>query len=431
MDPFAERDAFVNQIGQQRINNQIAFNTSGPQAPQGSPFINYDMARQNASLAGGAPSMNANPADTFIGRFNNQYGSPINPGFGGGQSQQAYYPGGPGGFPTQPGFGGGPTGPPATPRRGPADDFEQVGDFGTAVVTHYYNPETGQRYSTPYGNIVPKPGTGWVRGTGPSQSPGQLQPQYEYGTPPRPPPQSPGRAQPIAQPPQGTPYAPASVPSEGATRTDPSTGKPVKYENGQWSWRPNPVSGIQPYDPSRFGDGPTPVTAPPPKPAGPAWFIPPQHRDEYSKYLESQGPRYTLYDPVRDRQEYEQWAASTGRAQPIAPQQPPAGYNPGMPSPPAPTPPPTKPKSRISGMSVASHVAALEKSYQKQFSDKLNAPKPPPSEAQRLADQEYYRRESERRRADYDVARISNDRFWTAHHAAKNSPAYKGGRRLK
>ena len=88
MDPFAERDAFVRQIGQQRINNQIAFNTSGPNAPQGSPFINYGMAAQNAGLAGGAPSMNADPADTFIGRFNNQYGAPVNPGFGGGQPSQ-------------------------------------------------------------------------------------------------------------------------------------------------------------------------------------------------------------------------------------------------------------------------------------------------------------------------------------------------------
>ena len=290
MDPFAERDAFVNQIGQQRINNQIAFNTSGPQAPQGSPFINYDMARQNASLAGGAPSMNANPADTFIGRFNNQYGSPINPGFGGGQSQQAYYPGGPGGFPTQPA------------RPGPQYDF----------------PPPGQ------GPVAYYPG-------GPGGFPTQ--------------PARPGSAQPIAQPQQGTPYAPASGPSEGATRTDPSTGKPVKYENGQWSWRPNPVSGIQPYDPSRFGDGPTQGAAPP---AGPAWSIPPQHRAEYSKYLESQGPRIMLYDPVRDRQAYEQWAASTGRA---------TGYNPGMPgqqpvsgpAAPAPTSSPAVPPSPAPG----------------------------------------------------------------------------------
>jgi hypothetical protein len=72
-------------------------------------------------------------------------------------------------------------------------------------------------------------------------------------------------------------------------------------------------------------------------------------------------------------------------------------------------------------------------SWLKQDRKKLTTPKPkpPPTEAQRLADQEYYRRESERRRADYDVARISNDRAATAHHAAKNSPAYRGGYRLK
>lgn len=136
MDPFAERDAFVRQIGQQRINNQIAFNTSGPNAPQGSPFINYGMAAQNAGLSGGAPSMNANPADTFIGRFNNQYGAPVNPGFGGGQSQQAYYPGGPGGFPVQP--------PPQPQSPGRAQPIGQ-----DSQGTPYRQPPSQPQYGTP------------------------------------------------------------------------------------------------------------------------------------------------------------------------------------------------------------------------------------------------------------------------------------------
>jgi len=82
-------------------------------------------------------------------------------------------------------------------------------------------------------------------------------------------------------------------------------------------------------------------------------------------------------------------------------------------------------------MSVDAHVAWLQRSYEKQFRDKLNTPKPPPSEAQRLADQEYNRRESERRRADWDIARINLDRASAARHAAKNLPAYRGGYRLK
>lgn len=144
MDPFAERDAFVRQIGQQRINNQIAFNTSGPNAPQGSPFINYGMAAQNAGLGGGAPSKNASPADTFIGRFNNQYGAPVNPGFGGGQSQNAYYPGGPGGFPVEQQSPG--SARPIAPQQ-----------------PESYYPGFDPRTQDPYGQPVPRPASNLFR----------------------------------------------------------------------------------------------------------------------------------------------------------------------------------------------------------------------------------------------------------------------------
>jgi hypothetical protein len=32
----------------------------------------------------------------------------------------------------------------------------------------------------------------------------------------------------------------------------------VAYKDGQWTWEPNPISGPQPYDTSRFGDGTPP-----------------------------------------------------------------------------------------------------------------------------------------------------------------------------
>jgi hypothetical protein len=87
MDPFAERDAFVNQINQQRMQNQIAFNSGGPTNPAAgmTPGIDYQLAMQQAGLAGGAPSMSPEYGDSLIARFNSQFG---------GFQQPAYYPGG-------------------------------------------------------------------------------------------------------------------------------------------------------------------------------------------------------------------------------------------------------------------------------------------------------------------------------------------------
>ena len=258
--------------------------------------------------------------------------------------------------PEQPVFGG-PANrrPPARP--GPADDFEQVGDFGTAVMTDYYNPETGQRYQTSAGNIAPKPGTGWVRGTGPAQGP--------------------GRAQPIEPPPQGSPYRLGGdgfypVPESGpAMPPTPPQGPPAPVRM--------PYGGGMDYE-----QGPPVVR--------PGLTLRPPAQTQYSKKLGrhltaeeqadvDEGWRSTEAERAPDEQARRKELFADG------------GYF---------KPPPIAP-----------------------------GPKPPPSESQRLADQEYYRLESERRRADYDVARISNDRAATARYAANNSPAYRGGRRLK
>lgn len=73
-------------------------------------------------------------------------------------------------------------------------------------------------------------------------------------------------------PPQ--PDAPASPQyPEGFSKTDPGTGKKVTFTNGQWTWQPNPVSGPQPYDASRFGDGTLPGRAQP--------IPPPSHGTPY------------------------------------------------------------------------------------------------------------------------------------------------------
>ena len=110
MDPFAERDAFVNEINQQRMQNQIAFNSGGPTNPAAgmNPGIDYQLAMQQAGLAGGAPSMSPEYGDSLIARLNGQFGGQGNPfanqtqaapfqspfSIPGAPQQPAYYPGG-------------------------------------------------------------------------------------------------------------------------------------------------------------------------------------------------------------------------------------------------------------------------------------------------------------------------------------------------
>jgi len=81
MDPFVERNAFINQINQQRMQNQLAFNTGGPTNPAAglTPGLNYQQAMQQAGLGNGAPSMSPNYGDSMISRLNQSFGGQGNP----------------------------------------------------------------------------------------------------------------------------------------------------------------------------------------------------------------------------------------------------------------------------------------------------------------------------------------------------------------
>jgi hypothetical protein len=81
MDPFVERNAFINQLNQQRMQNQIAFNTGGPTNPAAglTPGLNYQQAMQQAGLGNGAPSMAPNYGDSMISRLNQAFSGQGNP----------------------------------------------------------------------------------------------------------------------------------------------------------------------------------------------------------------------------------------------------------------------------------------------------------------------------------------------------------------
>jgi len=81
MDPFVERNAFINQLNQQRMQNQIAFNSGGMTDPTAgmTPGLNYQQAMQQAGLGGGAPSMAANYGDSMIRRLNQSFGGQGDP----------------------------------------------------------------------------------------------------------------------------------------------------------------------------------------------------------------------------------------------------------------------------------------------------------------------------------------------------------------
>ncbi len=93
------------------------------------------------------------------------------------------------------------------------------------------------------------------------------------GIPPQMPPVTSGPYRPT-QPSYAPPPPAYQPPAEGTSRVDPGTGKAVTYSNGQWNWRPNPVSGVVAYDVSRFGDGtpapPPPAATAPQQPADPS-----------------------------------------------------------------------------------------------------------------------------------------------------------------
>lgn len=86
MDPFADRDAMIRAINEQRVQRQIAFNTGGtsPMNPGAMPWLDYGSAIQQAGLGQGSPSMSPEYGDSLIGRLNQQFGQP---------APTAYYPG--------------------------------------------------------------------------------------------------------------------------------------------------------------------------------------------------------------------------------------------------------------------------------------------------------------------------------------------------
>jgi hypothetical protein len=142
-----------------------------------------------------------------------------------------------------------PVAPPSqgAPQRRARSISEIAGDFydpnpggpKLMVVQDWHNPQTGEEYGGT--GIAPRPGTGWMPGKSPvARLRGELD-----------------------QADRNAAYQP---PAEGTSRVDPGTGKAVTYSNGQWNWRPSPVSGVVSYDVSRFGDG----TPAPPPPAAPA-----------------------------------------------------------------------------------------------------------------------------------------------------------------
>ncbi len=215
-----------------------------------------------------------------------------------------------------------------------AGDFydPNPGSYKPMVVSYWHNPQTGEEFSGT--GLSPRPGTGWVGGKFPlsrlrdeldkaerdaaspprmwdeakrtwgeafpgaaeqyaQQAEGlrrQIAEMEAQGSPQRPQGTAgyeygnyglPSQAIPIAPPSQGTPYRPTQPayqpPAEGTIRVDHGTGKAVTYSNGQWKWRPNPVSGVVAYDVSRFGDGPPAPPSrqplPPPRPAEDDFFV--------------------------------------------------------------------------------------------------------------------------------------------------------------
>lgn len=75
-DPFVERDALIQRLAAQRMQDQIAFNSGGPVNPVAGmlPWRNVPQAMQEAGLAGGAPSMQPGYGGGFVGAANGGFG---------------------------------------------------------------------------------------------------------------------------------------------------------------------------------------------------------------------------------------------------------------------------------------------------------------------------------------------------------------------
>lgn len=198
-----QQDAFV----QQHLKNQAQYNQGlqSGQSPQRVPVMDaWRQAGENIQSGQyqGNPFQTGN-VDALMGMFG-QYGMQAPQGFRdqllqnlGQQSappmyqpQRDYYIDpremSPGGFiqpgpsqPPQPAmvYPGGPMPPGQMPSNGGFIDAREPGMLYQAVMVPYYNPATGETTSRTAG-VVPAPGSGWVRGTGPAAN--QQQPQMTY-----------------------------------------------------------------------------------------------------------------------------------------------------------------------------------------------------------------------------------------------------------
>lgn len=345
MDPFAERNAFIEQLNQQRMQNQVAFNSGGTTNPAAgmTPGLNYQQAMQQAGLSGGAPSMAPDYGDSMISRLNQAFSGQGDPFAFAGQS--AYSP-----FVNQQGqqFAGSMSFAPGTPQ---SYQDQAYGNFANQQG-YFQPPSQGTPYRQPAGQAqqgVPQTYNGmpvvYINGVpgvitiGTAGAPGNNgfgTLGGEVFTPIPQPPQSapPSQGTPYQPPAQGTPQGSAPPPRENAIRMDPGSGKMVTYKNGQWTWEPNPISGTQPYDTSRFGEGQKTGQAQPIQPpsqgtphAGGQKFKydkdPTLGNAEFTKWLDARSPaRVTLYDRAANEKAYDQFLAEKG--------QPP--YGPGMPA---------------------------------------------------------------------------------------------------
>lgn len=245
-DPFADRNAFINQVNQQRMQNQIAFNSSGPTNPadQMTPGINYQQAMQQAGLGGGSPSMSSDYGDSLIQRLNQNFAGPGNPFTS--QPTGAYnFAAPPQGLHGLYAAGTDITQLPFTDTMRPNPAYRQWGAPSPGPIQ-----PTQPEPAPPQGGEAPR-----LRPTPSLAGDGGYNPGWAVMPAMREAMESLGAYENLTRyprQPQGPSY---QQPANGTIRTDPDSGKMVTYENGQWTWRPNPISGPQPYDTSRFGDG--------------------------------------------------------------------------------------------------------------------------------------------------------------------------------
>jgi hypothetical protein len=244
MDPFVEREAFVNQLNQQRMQNQIAFNSGGPINPAAglTPGLDYQKAMQQAGLGGGAPSMAANYGDGMISRLNQAFGG---------------------------------QGDPFTFANQPAQQFAGIYAPGTDITklpfTDTMQPNPAYRPQvTPYQPFVNQQGQQFQDTMSFAPGTSQAYQNQAYGNYAN----QQGYYQP--QSPAMTQQAQASLPSQGALPSW-AVGSPLDQPPGAMNW--SDWARIQqqgaaavaqaPYTPPTYSPVST-VGTPPPPPSGPA-----------------------------------------------------------------------------------------------------------------------------------------------------------------